>query len=586
MRYFFISLVALVSFFQAPQAKSGEQPILSEPDETEEDSESEDFWEGIEFTANDFTEVRKYVKMYYIDPNYNRKLCWIEAAQAVLYGIEKKRELLPENFYNSKKVSGDPEEKKLFSGKVYKLDPQDKFLIHYIQEPDKKKKQKKLSDAEISEKKEKQRKRLEEREKAWESIEFGETEFKRIVDHLMETEKENKNFKKSKVYIHAAQGYLSALDPHSNIIAQKSWDKTTQETVDSSFEGIGAILVKDGEFIKIESPIEGQPAQKAGLKPGDIILKVNGKNVKGFDLDKVVKRIRGEKGTPVTLTISRENEPAEFDVTIIRDRIEVKNVHAKLIKQHKDIGYVKLAGFTDVSAVEFEKACKKLAAETKEARLRGLVIDLRNNAGGLLQESIDLSDLFLDEGVIVRVKDNSNVKDEVYNAVKGSIDVPVVVITNSGSASAAEIFASAIQENMRGLVIGERSFGKASVQSLFTPFLRRDYYIKLTVARYYAPSGRTIQVAGVMPDIAVPPDKGKEEPAGFREEDLWHHLSKIPSNYESPNKKLVQEVLECDKKTGIGDIVIDSDPNPDIKYDYQLLKAADYLECMIDLRSQ
>ncbi|MBM4394326.1 MAG: hypothetical protein FJ087_01395 [Deltaproteobacteria bacterium] len=152
------------------------------------------------------------------------------------------------------------------------------------------------------------------------------------------------------------------------------------------------------------------------------------------------------------------------------------------------------------------------------------------------------------------------------------------------AASAAEILASAVQENGRALVLGERTFGKASVQTLLNPLLRRDYYIKLTVARYYAPSGRTLQVTGVVPDIAIPPAPGEEPPVGFREEDLAHHLSKLSGEYTPPNKALAARVLECDRRMGTADQVIRADPSPQVKSDYPLLKAADYLECVIALK--
>jgi hypothetical protein len=160
----------------------------------------------------------------------------------------------------------------------------------------------------------------------------------------------------------------------------------------------------------------------------------------------------------------------------------------------------------------------------------------------------------------------------------------MVVLVDDGSASAAEIMASALQENNRALVLGERTFGKASVQTLLNPLLRRDYYIKLTVARYYAPSGRTLQVTGVVPDIAVPPAPGEEPPVGFREEDLAHHLSKLSGEYAPPNKALASKVLDCDRRMGTADQFVRADPSPQIKADYPLLKAADYLECVIAVK--
>jgi len=208
------------------------------------------------------------------------------------------------------------------------------------------------------------------------------------------------------------------------------------------------------------------------------------------------------------------------------------------------------------------------------------VLDLRNNAGGLLEEAISLADEFLDEGVIVSVKNPSD-RDETYKAKKGAYTFPVVVLINAGTASAAEILASALQENKRGVIIGERSFGKASVQTLLHPLLRRDYYIKLTVARYYGPSGRTIQVTGVIPDVECPEDPDSKGRPAFREEDLFHHLSQIPSSYAPVQEDVVAHLRSCVQKQGLAQRIYKADPTPQIKPDYQLLVALDYLECLI-----
>jgi C-terminal processing protease CtpA/Prc len=218
-----------------------------------------------------------------------------------------------------------------------------------------------------------------------------------------------------------------------------------------------------------------------------------------------------------------------------------------------------------------------------------LVFDLRDNSGGLLRQGIDIADLFLKRGKIVSVR-SRNRGDEPSNAHRRPYwDVPLTVLVNDGSASASEIVASAIQDNQRGLLVGDRTFGKASVQQLMDPipqFVERKYWIKLTVARYYSPSGRTIQVVGVNPELRVPPEAGGDYPLGYREEDLSNYLKPIEAVYQSPNQRLAGKVKACSEKRGIAEQIHAADPNPQIKFDFQLMKAADYLECAIDLQAQ
>jgi C-terminal processing protease CtpA/Prc len=230
-------------------------------------------------------------------------------------------------------------------------------------------------------------------------------------------------------------------------------------------------------------------------------------------------------------------------------------------------------------------AIKKLQKQTVSGQLRGLIFDLRRNSGGLLDQGIKIADMFLRKGRIVSVKERGRT-EEVHRAHgPGTFDMPLIVLVDSGSASAAEIVASALQDNARAIVVGDRTFGKASVQRLFQPPWRDDFYIKLTVARYYSPVGRTIQVIGVTPDIEVAPKIDGKMPLGWREENLRNYLDPIQSKYESPNKRLAGIVKKCAAKRGIAEKIHASDPNPQIRYDYQLMKGADYLECLIEHRS-
>ena len=317
------------------------------------------------------------------------------------------------------------------------------------------------------------------------------------------------------------------------------------------------------------------------MRAGDTILKVNGESIVTMPLPQVVRRIRGKKGTKVVLTIRREGYPKDFEIGIVRAHIAIKNVQSYTLKKHKKIGYIKVTGFVDTTDDSMMQAYRELERQT--GGLRGLVLDLRNNSGGLLDQAVKLADRFIQQGIIVTIK-NRRFDDQVrYASPENTLSVPLIVLVNDGSASASEILASAIQEHGRGLVIGDRTFGKASVQTLFpNDRYSPTYYIKLTISRYYAPSGRTLQVTGVIPDVMIPPKVGGKMPVGFREENLSNHLSQLgKKHYNSPNRDLVKKLQACVKKSGLAEKLHAADPNPQIKFDYQLMKGADYLECLI-----
>lgn len=379
----------------------------------------------------------------------------------------------------------------------------------------------------------------------------------------------------------AAQGYLYALDPHSSIIPRKAWDESTDKTEDNSFEGIGAVLTQRDDQTIVENPMEGRPAWRAGVRAGDIIHKVDGEDINGLALNKVVKKIRGPRATKVVLTISRETDPEPKEIAIVRENIEIKNVDGKLLPDFPGVAHVKMTGFIPNSTRALRGMIDKLASQAPDGKLKGLVLDLRNNSGGLLTKAIEIADAFLPNGRIVSVKSRKKA-EEVHEATSASSDYtfPVVVLVTDGSASASEIVASALQDNGRGLVIGARTFGKASVQTLFEPALHSDYYIKLTVARYYAPSGNTIQVVGVHPDVEVAPTVDGKMPVGFREENLNNHLVPIQGRAESPWAARMPELKACVAANGAADKIAKREPKPQIHPDYQLLRAADYLNCL------
>ena len=394
----------------------------------------------------------------------------------------------------------------------------------------------------------------------------------------------------NRAWLAAGRAYLYALDPHSSVISRKAWDESTRKTENNSFEGIGAVLTQRQNRTIVENPMENLPAWKAGVRAGDEIQRVDGKDVRGWLLSKVVDVIRGPKATTVVLTVAREGEPKPLDIAIKRAHIPIKNVRGKLLKHHQGIAYVKMAGFIPSSTRHLRD---QLEALKKQAggQLNGVILDLRGNSGGLLNRAIDIADMFLDDGVIVSVRSRRGKlrgrPEEVHRATPSDADikVPLIVLVNDGSASASEIVASAIQENGRGLVAGLRTFGKASVQTLFEPALHLDYYIKLTVARYYAPSGRTIQVLGVHPDLQIAPKLDGKIPLGYREENLTNHLDPISHTHVSPLRTMIPALDKCVAKYGRAEKIVKADPHPRIQPDFQLLKSADYLVCLARLRN-
>lgn len=557
---------------------AGDQVVAAE-DEDEEDKR--DYWAPIHFDRDNFEEVRRFVRDRYIEADVDEARAYAEAASfALASDADKSLLLYPEAFYRARKGHADEEGR--LDGKMIKLRPTDRFVILEEKESSEEDNKKRLSDDEIRALRKRQQDRQRHLDRAWADVGFDARAFGRVMDFVATSLGKEPSWSMKRAWIAAAQGYLYSLDPHSALIPKKAWDDSTKEITDSSFEGIGAILTRraDSEYTIVESPLPGQPAVKAGLRAGDVILAVDQADIKGELLSKVVSRIRGEKGTRVLLTVDRVGEPEPLNIGIIRSRIEIKNVMGRLVRGHEDIGYVKLTGFVPTTDLELGRLVKRLTREAKGKELRGLILDLRNNSGGLLKEGIKVADRFLDDGVIVTVKNRTGA-DEIHRATPDSTwDMPLVVLTNDGAASASEIVASAIQENRRGLVVGDRTFGKASVQTLFSPLLRDDYYIKLTVARYYSPTGRTLQVIGVKPDVDVPPEIDGAMPLGYREENLSRHLAPLDADYLSPNAPWTKAAVACADRDGKAKAMNSANPNPAVKFDYQLMRAADLLECM------
>ncbi len=304
----------------------------------------------------------------------------------------------------------------------------------------------------------------------------------------------------------ALKGMLTRLDPHSDYMDQDQYQQMTAITR-GQFGGIGIELTLEGKVPEVIAPIDGTPAANAGIEPGDRIVKIDGQPTTGMDVEAIVKRLRGAAGSRVTLEIARNDRPP-FDLTLTRNIIHVVSVKSAL--KGDRIGYARITTFTENTAAELASAIARLK-EQAHGRLNGFVLDLRNDPGGLLDAAVDVTGEFVDGGVVVTTKGRNRDDDRVYRApVAGDLlsGVPVVVLINSASASAAEIVAGALQDDHRGTIMGTRSFGKGSVQTIIP--IEGHGALRLTTALYYTPSGRSIQGQGITPEIVVSLPKSEQ----------------------------------------------------------------------------
>ena len=351
------------------------------------------------------------------------------------------------------------------------------------------------------------------------------------------------------LFNNAIRGLIEGLDPHSSYLEPVDQSKVSESTM-GKFGGLGIVIGTKGDYIEVVSPIDDTPAYRAGLKAGDIILQIGDQNVSQINLEEGVKLMRGAPGTTIKLTIGRP-EIAPFVVEITREIITVTSAKGLLLED--GIGYLRIAQFQRPTAEVVEKIIGDLV-EKNESDLDSLIIDLRNNPGGLLDSSIDISNLFIDEpGIVVYTEGRTPSSNMSFPTKPGDIlnGAPIVVLMNVGSASASEIVAGALQDHKRAIIMGEESFGKGSVQSMMG--LQDGYGLKLTTARYFTPSGRSIQAKGISPDIALDnislKSEDEEESIDFssQEKDLKNSLSaqdEEETTSEDPTELTPEEILK------------------------------------------
>lgn len=322
---------------------------------------------------------------------------------------------------------------------------------------------------------------------------------------------------------YAIRGMLSNLDPHSSYLNAEDYADIKAGT-SGKFGGLGIEVGLENGFVKVISPIDDTPAQRAGIKAGDLIVRLDEKPVKGMDLSEAVKIMRGEPGTSITLTLIREKEEKPIKLTVKRDIINVVSVKSRILEP--GLGYIRISNFQSRTAQDMHKALIKLKDENK-GNLKGLILDLRNNPGGILNSAVEVSDAYITSGKIVYTEGKAVGSKQSYLAKPDDVlhGAPMVVLVNEGSASASEIVAGALQDHKRAVIMGRGTFGKGSVQSVIP--VTKDEAVKLTTSRYFTPSGRSIQAEGIVPDIELQRVEVKQsaEPLfGVKEADLSKHL--------------------------------------------------------------
>ncbi|MCS5586394.1 MAG: S41 family peptidase [Gammaproteobacteria bacterium] len=375
------------------------------------------------------------------------------------------------------------------------------------------------------------------------------------------------------LFNHAIKGMVTGLDPHSNYLEPKE-QKDLLESATGKFGGLGIVIGMKDDVIQVISPIDDTPAYKAGIQAGDLIVKIGDKSVRDMTLEDGVKLMRGEPGSDIQVTIVRKNKKP-FVVNITREIITITSVKGYLLE--KDIGYIRISSFQNPTVKLLKDTLGKLVKEN-DRYLESLILDLRNNPGGVLESSVDIANLFIDKkGLVVYTKgripsSNLKFKTEPGDIMLGS---PIVVLINEGSASASEIVAGALQDHKRAIVMGSKSFGKGSVQTIID--LEKGYGLKVTTARYYTPLGRSIQAKGIEPDIvlkniSLENEKEKSVLGDTKESDLSGHLE-----VEDPSKMSSKEIMTAQENKKIEE---DKEAIKKLKKDYFVHEATNLLKAL------
>ena len=367
----------------------------------------------------------------------------------------------------------------------------------------------------------------------------------------------------------AIRGMLEGLDPHSSYLDKEHYTEL-QEGTSGEFGGLGIEVGMEDGFVKVISPIDDTPAERAGIKAGDLIIRLDDQSVKGMMLNDAVKLMRGKPGSDIILTVVRIGEDKPIEITITRDIIAVRSVRGKTLEP--GFAYIRVSNFQTNTAEDLRKSLEKLKQENNNG-LSGLILDLRNNPGGILNAAVGVSDLFLDSGLIVYTEGRIKDSKMTFNAKPMDMikDAPIIVLVNGGSASASEIVAGALQDHDRAIIMGEQTFGKGSVQTILP--MNEEAALKLTTARYYTPSGRSIQASGIKPDIIIDNirvDSRVDTTSGqIKEADLSGHLE---SGQEAAEEDKNKSKKADDKKKG-------KNKEPSLaETDYQLYEALNVLK--------
>ncbi len=567
----------------------------------------------LNFTEDHFDEIVHFTLNQYIDPSdINVSRAYIGASEAALESMPYPLLLLPVKFYENREKLQIPERR--IPGNVVKISGDLPYLIlvpdykkwedHNKKLEDiRNKKMEKMSEAQKLAEAERIKNQIKEEKKSlefyWDQVAFSRKDFLGILDWIDENQSkynelppshkgpnpfEENPFGMNHVYFASANGFMQSIDPHSGVLDSRTWEKIRAESEDSSFEGIGAMLRGGGyQDVVVETPLAHSPALKSGLRAGDIIKKVDGDSIEGLALSEVVKRIRGPKDTVVTLGVNRPPVMTAHDIKIKRSVITQKAVTSEYLPD-RQIGVIKISSFlykgtetSDMVEDEYDQLKEK-----SDGKMKGLVIDLRNNPGGFLEEAINVAGLFLPRGsVVVQTKGRGTglTPRKSYITPVVPPDMPMIVLVNAGSASASEIVASALMDHNRALILGEQSFGKASVQEMVPS---HDSIIKkLTTARYYAPDGYTVQVYGVVPDMKLSDEEDGSFPPRFREEDMWKHLPELKKrNPDHAREAWVKKLKSIVGDNSSAEKYLQEHKNDARRPDYMLLRALPYLESM------